>query len=106
MCKIIFLKSLLLLKLFDNLSFSVGLSVIWMMLPRVILTLQLVDIFKDNQEDDLDCFASNLNVSDTSLLGLYIGANIAIEIVHRCWSCLWLECDFVTLAFKSQLGIP
>jgi hypothetical protein len=72
MCKIIFLKSLLLLKLFDNLSFSVGLSVIWMMLPRVILTLQLVDIFKDNQENDLDCFASNLNVSDTSLLGLLV----------------------------------
>jgi hypothetical protein len=62
------------------------------------------DIFRDNQDNDLGCFASNLNVSDTAEL---IGANTAIEIAHRCWNHLWLKCDFklVALVFKSQLNI-
>ncbi|MCI00173.1 ribonuclease H protein, partial [Trifolium medium] len=65
-------------------------------------------IFKDNQVNDLGCFASNLGVSDAFSHELF-GAITTIEIAQRRgWNQLWLECDFkhATLTFKSQLAIP
>ncbi|PNX57293.1 ribonuclease H, partial [Trifolium pratense] len=65
-------------------------------------------IFRDNQANDLGCFASNLGVSDVFSAEL-IGAIIAIEITHRKgWNDRWLEYDskLVTLASKFYLVIP
>ncbi|MCI00723.1 ribonuclease H protein [Trifolium medium] len=47
-------------------------------------------IFRDNQANDLDCFASNLGVGDAFSAEL-IGAITAIEIAQRRgWNHLWL----------------
>jgi ribonuclease HI len=65
-------------------------------------------IFRDNQANDLGCFASNFGICDAFSAEL-IGAITAIEIAQRRgWNHLWLECDskLVTLTFKSQLAIP
>jgi hypothetical protein len=79
-----------------------------MVLQKVILTFCLWRHLRDNQTNDLGCFASNPGVSDSFSVE-HIGAITAIEIAHRRgFNHLLLDCNsmLVTLSFKSQLAIP
>jgi len=66
------------------------------------------DIFRNSNGASIDCFASNLGISNVLYVKAY-GSRLALEVAfERIWNHLWIENDskLATLAFKSSQIVP